>query len=101
MLDTVFRAGLVATGGYQERRLFPDRFEQEAGLLPPGDADTNFDYAEVEWRTPDEQELAQLAALLSDPNITVAAGADEQHQDELPPPRQIPLADIAQDREWV
>lgn len=101
LLDTVFRAGLVATGGYKERVLFPDRFEAEAGLLPPGDADTDFDYGEVEWRTPDEEELALLKAMLSDPTITVAAGAEGAPAQELPPPREIPLTDIEQDREWV
>lgn len=103
LLDTVFRAGLVATGSYKERVLFPDRFEHEAGLRSPqeADADTDFDYAEVEWSTPSEEELAMLQKMLADPTITVSAGPEEAPPQELPPPREIPLTDIEQDREWV
>lgn len=104
LLTTLAKVALVATDRYEEKVLFSEHFpaEETSGLLPPADdADVDFDYSQVDWAVPDEDELALLQQMLADPSITVAAAPDTEEPTELPPPREVPITDIEQDREWT
>lgn len=108
LLNTIVRGALVASGNYEEKVLFEDYFpapEIPDGIATTSDADVDLDYSGVDFGTPDESEMEILQRMLADTMVTVSGvdGADESEAPAsgLPAPREIALADIEQDREWV
>lgn len=120
LLTTLVKAGLAATGEYQEKVLFQDYFpDEEAPEGSGGDQDVDFDYSEVEFATPDMDELALLESLLGDDSVTVSGAplegpdaiqVDRPPEDEGPdvplayalePPKEFALPEPDPDAEWT
>lgn len=95
----------MATGQYEEKALFEEYFP--APELPPDivadDSELDMDYSGVDFGTPDESEMEILQRMLTDTSVTVSGlgSAEPEPEAALPAPREIPLSDIEQDREWV
>lgn len=115
LLETLVKGSLVASGEYEEKVLFPEYFPDKDGQ-PHGqsssDANTDFDYSDVDFNTPDESEMEMLARMLADDSITVdgaplegpdaqQVSEDEEGASALPPPREFDLTEVEQDSEWV
>lgn len=105
MLNQVFKAALVAKGDYTTESVFPEHFAEEP--LPEGsapvatdDSNVDFDYSQVEWSAPGEDEMAILERMLQDTSVTVGQ-APPVPVNELPAPKAVAISDIEQDREWV
>lgn len=110
----IVKAGLAATGDYKEKVLFHDWFpdEDETGESR-GDADTEFDYSDVDFGVPQQDEMEMLAAMLADNSVTVDGGplegpdavqvprSDEDDLPAIPPPRDFDPGDVEQDMEWT
>jgi hypothetical protein len=106
-LDTLVRGALVSTGQYEERVLFEKYFpapELTEGMAAD-DSELDMDYSGVDFGTPTESEMQILQRMLADTTVTISdLDGPEQPEDPLPAlpaPREIALADIEQDREWV
>lgn len=106
LMDYLFKNALVASRGYTEQSVFADRFANESvtetvdGSVPTtNDADVDLDYSAVEWSSPTEDELAIMERMLGNTSVTVPAEPDQEQP--LAPPREIPVQDVDQDREWV
>lgn len=109
----------MASQGYEEKILFKDYFPaEEAPEGSGGDADVDFDYSDVEFETPDMDELALLESLLGDNGVTVsgaplegpgavqvdredAGGPDVPLAHALEPPREFELPEPDPDSEWT
>lgn len=120
LLATVVKAGLSATGEYEEKILFKEYFpSDESEGSSGGDQDVDFDYSEVEFATPDMDEMALLESLLGDTSVTVdgaplegpgaiqvdrpedARGPDIPLAHALEPPREFELPEPDPDSEWT
>lgn len=119
MLAQVARAGLASTGEYEEKVLFkeyfPDQEDPEGG---GGDANVDFDYSEVDFTSPAEDEMALLESLLGDDSVSVSGapleGPDAVQVDRpdddgpdvplayaLEPPKDFALPEPDPDAEWT
>lgn len=120
LLTTVVKGSLVASQGYEEKVLFEEYFpsEEPEGGMGGGDADVDFDYSDVDFGTPDMDELALLESLLSDSDVTVSGaplegpgavqvdreddeGPDVPLAHALEPPREFELPEPDPDSEWT
>lgn len=118
MLSTLVKGSLVASGGYEEKILFKQYFQpEEAPESADGDADTDLDYSEVEFGTPDMDEMAMLEQLLGNDSVTVSGaplegpgavqvdreddGPDIPLAHALEPPKEFALPEPDPDAEWT
>lgn len=114
LLEMIVKAGLAATGDYQEKILFREYFPDEDGSPQgesQGDADVDFDYSDVDFGVPSESELEVLTRMLADDSVTISGDSlegpesdvpgEEAEQSALPPPRAFDPGDVEQDTEWV
>lgn len=118
LISTLVKGSLVASGEYEEKILFKEHFQpdDDAGSTG-GDADTDLDYSEVEFGTPDMDEMALLESLLGDNAVTVSGaplegpGAVQVDREDdgpdipmayaLEPPKEFALPEPDPDAEWT
>lgn len=110
----------MASQGYEEKVLFKEYFPTEEEVqegFSSGDEDVDFDYSQVEFETPDMDELAILESLLGDNSVTVSGapiegpgavqvdreddGPDVPLAHALEPPREFELPEPDPDSEWT
>lgn len=108
LLDFVAKAAVVSTDRYDEKRVFKEYFQEEptdaTGLPATSDADVDFDYSDVQWEAPSEDEMAILQRMLADNEVSIPASALQMDGLELPPgpmEEDSGIAQIEADREWV
>ena len=118
LLTTLVKGSLVASGEYEEKTLFKEYFQPEdAAESSGGDADVDFDYSDVEFDTPDMDEMAMLEKLLGDNSVTVSGaplegpgavqvdreddGPDIPLAHALEPPKEFDLPEPDPDSEWT
>lgn len=120
LLATVVKAGLVASQGYEEKVLFKEYFPSpDAPEGSGGDQDVDFDYSDVEFETPDLDEMELLASLLGDNDVKVSGaplegpgavqvdrppedtGPDVPLAHALAPPHEFELPEPDPDSEWT
>lgn len=108
IVDSIVRGSLVSTDRYDEKRVFKEYFppqESTQGGLKGSDAETDFDYEDVTWEAPSEDELAILQRMLEDPSVTLSGesfGPPEEFEvfSEIEDGAPV-MESIENNREWV
>lgn len=107
VLRHLFKASLVASGGYKEEVVFQEYFPE------PEDGEVDYtDNSGVDFALPDADEMTLLAEMLADDSVRIdgapleGPGAEQVSppDDEipaLPPPRDFDPGEVEQDKEWV